>query len=147
MSARLLRIPATAIALLLSLLLVPAALGQSAQFQLLADIPFGFHVNGKLLPAGTYRISPMLNTSILVASIDPSGPGAAAITSFAGGGSIHERSELLFHRYGDKYFLRQIWRAGLETGLAMPVSRPEREVLFRAANPVERIYVAARQAR
>jgi hypothetical protein len=134
---------------LLSLFLLPAAFGPTAQFQLVADVPFDFHVNGKLLPAGTYRVSSMQSAAVLVSAMEPSGPRAAALTHAAGGGTVkHETSQLVFHRYGDSYFLRQVWRAGMEVGCNLPASRPEKEVLFRAANAQpDRVYVAARDAR
>jgi hypothetical protein len=34
---------------------------------------------------------------------------------------------LVFDRYGDKYFLRQIWTAGNTAGLECPKTRVERE--------------------
>lgn len=149
MRAYSLHFPAAAMALLLSLFLLPAAFGQTAQFQLLADVPFDFHVNGKLLPAGTYRVSSMQSAAVLVSAMEPSGPHAAALTHVAGGGTVkHGTSQLVFHRYGDNYFLRQVWRAGMEVGCDLPASRPEREVLFRAANAKpDRVIVAARNAR
>lgn len=147
MTANPLRNPAAASALLLTFFLVPATFGQSNPFQLLADIPFEFHIGGKVLPAGNYRITPLNENSVVVASMEPTGPRAAALTNPAGGGVIHDRSELVFHRYGDKYFLRQLWRAGTPVGKDLPVSRPERDVMFRAANSPERVYVAARDTR
>lgn len=147
MSANFSRIPAAAAALLLTFFLVPAAFGQAAQFQLLADVPFDFHISGKLLPAGTYRITPLGAHSVIVAAMEPAGPHAAALTNPSGGGAVHDRSELIFNRYGSQYFLRQVWRAGVDTGRDLPASRPEREVMFRAADTSERVYVAARDTR
>jgi hypothetical protein len=39
-----------------------------------------------------------------------------------------ERSKLVFHRYGDRYFLAQIWVAGYNSGRELPKSRQEVEV-------------------
>jgi hypothetical protein len=35
---------------------------------------------------------------------------------------------LVFHQYGDEYFLTEIWPAGGQTGRALPKSRAEREL-------------------
>jgi hypothetical protein len=39
------------------------------------------------------------------------------------------RAKLVFHRYGDQYFLYQVWAAGATSGRQFPKSRSEREVL------------------
>lgn len=145
MPTRVFRSLPKALALLCALVLAPAAFAQADAFRVVADIPFDFHVNGKLMPAGAYTVSPTLNYSIVIASQKSSGPVAAAITNPAGGGvATHDRSELVFQRYGTQYFLRQVWRAGLTTGRELPASKPERELMFHAAYQPERVYVAAR---
>jgi len=40
-----------------------------------------------------------------------------------------DHGSLVFDRYGDKYFLRQIWTAGETGGLECPKSRAEKESL------------------
>lgn len=147
MSANLLRISTAAGALLFALVLAPASFGQAGLFELRADVPFEFHIGGKVMPAGNYRISPTNNNSVVIAAMEPDGPRAAALTNLSGGGNAHDRSELVFTRYGDKYFLRQIWRAGLSNGRELPPARTEREIMFRAAASPERVYVAARDTR
>ncbi len=37
-------------------------------------------------------------------------------------------TKLVFYRYGDRYFLRQIWVAGRTWGRQLPESRPEQRV-------------------
>jgi hypothetical protein len=39
-----------------------------------------------------------------------------------------QKPKLVFHRYGDQYFLYQVWPAGATTGRQLPKSRGEREV-------------------
>jgi hypothetical protein len=39
---------------------------------------------------------------------------------------------LVFHRYGDEYFLSEIWPAGSSTGRGLPKSRAERELKRKA---------------
>ena len=38
-----------------------------------------------------------------------------------------EQSKLVFHRYGDRYFLAQIWMAGSNSGQELPKSPRETE--------------------
>lgn len=39
-----------------------------------------------------------------------------------------DTSKLVFHRYGDRSFLSQIWTAGYSSGAELPQSRREAEV-------------------
>lgn len=110
--------------------------GQSAKAQTLGhglrvNIPFDFSVGNKKLPAGQYSVSRALPNSgdqlIEISSLD----GKAGIfrTTFPVTAlTPKDKSTLLFHRYGDQYFLFEVWPAGASTGLTWPRSRSEREL-------------------
>jgi hypothetical protein len=53
---------------------------------------------------------------------------------------LREKGVLVFHKYGDRYFLREIWSAGQANGAMLGVTKAERELL-QAAVP-ERVHVA-----
>jgi len=94
-----------------------------------AKIPFDFNVGEKKLPAGEYifrSVSDFSNTNTMsVNNVD---------------GSVHlfkstleaqvltpkNQSVLVFHKYGDQYFLEQIWLRGNLEGTQLPESRTER---------------------
>ena len=42
--------------------------------------------------------------------------------------SLPAGSELVFHRYGDRYFLSQIWAQGEERGSELPMMKVEKEL-------------------
>jgi hypothetical protein len=44
-------------------------------------------------------------------------------------------SKLVFHRYGDTYFLTQVWAAGYSSGWEFPASKLEREMAARLSAP------------
>ena len=46
-----------------------------------------------------------------------------------------DKARLVFHRYGNEYFLSEIWPAGGATGRELPKSRPERELQQRVNDP------------
>lgn len=93
--------------------------------ELRADIPFSFSVNGKTLPPGTYSLSEK-NAVLFV-----DGATGAAMTIAVRVQSVdHVRPSLVFHRYGDQYFLRQAWTGG-RTGRELPERGIER-ILARA---------------
>ena len=105
--------------------------GMSAYAQTLnlkADVPFNFIISGATLPAGEYAIkgvgagsaiavrgpNPKANMFVLsqaCASIDPA-----------------KQSKLVFHRYGDRYFLAELWVAGSDSGRQLAKSPREMEV-------------------
>jgi hypothetical protein len=107
------------------------AKAQSLQYRLTANIPFDFTVADKKLPSGKYSIG-RAQTSIgdLVLQIN-SVDGAGVLTRLTlpvATNNPKEKSTLVFHRYGDQYFLFQVWPAGGSVGRALPKSRSERDV-------------------
>ena len=104
---------------------------QSLTYRLTANIPFDFSVAGKKLPAGKYWINRAQQSSgdtvIRISSID----GHSNVTRFTIPVIAYnpaKDSSLVFHRYGDEYFLSEIWPAGASTGRELPKSRAEREL-------------------
>jgi hypothetical protein len=57
-----------------------------------------------------------------------------ALTSSVDKGKTPDHSSLIFHKYGDRYFLAQIWTNGVRTGLQLPASKLERELTKTASN-------------
>ena len=116
-------------------LLSVAALAASAKAQtvngLRANIPFDFTVAGKRLAAGHYSITRASQTNgdlvLEVNSLDEHSR-AFPITSRVESVTARDNSVLIFHRYGDEYFLAQVWAAGSTTGRAFVKSRRERQL-------------------
>ena len=120
---------------LLSALLILTTAG-SAHAQSLANrprfnIPFDFAFGEKKLPAGKYAIGRALQNSddIAMSISDDNGRSKAIVLS----NSITKldgvkKNTLVFHRYGDQYFLVQVWAAGAATGREFPTSKLEREI-------------------
>ena len=110
---------------------------QSLTYRLTANIPFDFSVAGKKLPAGKYWINRAQQSSgdtvIRISSTD----GHSSVTRFTIPVIAYnpaKDSSLVFHRYGDEYFLSEIWPAGASTGRELPKSRAERELEREAQN-------------
>src|SRR5712692_10137583 len=85
-----------------------AAYGQQA---LKANIPFEFTVWNTTFPAGQYTITPVIagNPSATLLLRRADGPQAAfCITRAVESRDAHEKSRLVFQRYGDQYFLYQV---------------------------------------
>jgi hypothetical protein len=87
-------------------------------------VPFSFKVGNKVLPAGEYKITAD-NEVIRVQQINGK-ENAVSLTQRTRGAN-HNLSEgrLTFRRYGDQYYLSQVW---LPDSLGRELKKPRREV-------------------
>ena len=93
-----------------------------------ADIPFDFTVGEKSMPAGKYIVAKHQNTShLLVVTGKDSNKSAYAMFNDRTKTRGAEKTVLVFHRYGNEYFLSQMWAAGESTGTELPPSKAERK--------------------
>jgi hypothetical protein len=93
------------------------------------NVPFAFTVGNTTLPAGEYTIQRVLNTSESVELIRSKDGSASMIvsTKIADQDSKDREPRMIFHRYGDQYFLSQIWFSG-DSGRELYKSRGEKEL-------------------
>ena len=91
------------------------------------NIPFAFQTPTQTLPAGKYRVILESNHMVLLRG---SGSSAGFVLTH---GAIRSHAAahgtMVFNRYGDKYYLRQIWNAGDPAGLECSKSRAEKETV------------------
>jgi hypothetical protein len=115
---------------MLSLFVTLAAASVYAQsdMSLKVNIPFEFSVGHQVLPAGEYTVRNMVLGVLVIRSVD-----CRASQTFSTMGTIASKtpneSSLVFHRYGDEYFLSTIWTTGNDTGHELFKSRAEREII------------------
>jgi hypothetical protein len=133
---------------LMSLLIFLTAGSAYAQTSVKADIPFAFTVNDKSLLAGSYTMSQygLAIVSLLIQELNnPEAQAyvlANAVETNPGKALVHPR--LVFRRYGEQYFLGQVWMSeGNTIGRAIPKSAKELQVAKNSSKP-ELIYVAVR---
>ena len=100
----------------------------SGRRQLMANIPFQFHVGNKTLPAGEYtvvQVNPASYRAILqLRSKD--GRAGAMVQTTSVIGKTQESAKLVFRRYENQYFFAQAWVDGDNTGFETHKSRAER---------------------
>jgi hypothetical protein len=127
------------------LVVAPAVATRAETADVKCQIPFAFIVHGTTLPPGLYH-----------ASIDV---GEGLLTIRGGHGSVFTTvnnmqsdrvtdMELVFHRYGEQYYLREVW-LGEGAGRELVGNRPKSESAKTAesgapAPTYERVVVAAR---
>jgi hypothetical protein len=122
---------------MLNLVLMLTAVSVCAQSERseVLNIPFNFIVAGKTLPAGEYTVEPNKKDSHkvwLVQSRD--GRTSALFTTMPVRASeTQEKTKFVFHKYGDQYFLSQIWTPGGNSGRELLMPRLERELAKNAA--------------
>jgi hypothetical protein len=87
------------------------------------NIPFAFQTPTRTLPAGTYLIH--RKSDHLIWLEGPGSVGGFVMTYDAIKSHAPDRGVVVFDRYGDKYFLSQIWTAGDKVGLECPKGRAE----------------------
>lgn len=90
-----------------------------------AQIPFSFSVSKQTLPAGTYTVSSNGFSALMIRGSN----GAAVSLSQAVEDRSQDGAKLVFHRYGDRYVLSEIW-SGTQ-GRKLPESKLERELSAR----------------
>jgi len=117
----------TMLALLLTLALTTAvatANGQS-RHKLTANVPFEFMVGEKVLAAGQYRVSQVgIGDEALAIRSADSKNNAIRLTN-ATASQERKPARLVFHRYGNTYFLSQVWEGGDRTGRQLVISKQE----------------------
>ena len=113
---------------LLAVVAVATAFAQLPGTEVRATIPFDFSVKGKTLPAGDYEIRRLGDEpgGLMISSVNRRGERVIFETAPVEPRSISGRGELVFHRYGDSYFLSEVLAGGGETGRELLPSRQER---------------------
>ena len=100
---------------------VVSAQAQSAK-TVISNVPFEFIVADSTLPAGKYRVNRSIGNALKIWTTD----AAAFRLTNEIQPSKDERARLVFHRYGDRYFLAEVWTGGGDPGRQLLKSRQER---------------------
>jgi hypothetical protein len=111
-----------------ALLTAAAAFAQNG-VPMKVDIPFEFRVANTIMPAGSYDVRVQLASGLVSLQSMERNAAAMILTNGVGGGrDIPEKSSLVFHRYGNTYFLSRVWSHGYAIGRELPTSKAEREL-------------------
>ena len=99
-----------------------------SDLQLQETVPFDFIVEDAIFPAGDYYLRPHTTAQgVLMITNSDERKTRMFGAHFAERPAAQEHAMLVFDRYEDQYFLRQIWSTGAE-GYELPKSRAERAV-------------------
>jgi hypothetical protein len=94
-------------------------------------IPFAFQVGPTQMPAGSYYMSVLLDHRLVQLRGQGSGkqPLGVLLATPSESGKVQKTVRLIFHRYGDRYFLREVWDANTDEGVRSGASSEEKEIL------------------
>ena len=122
----------TMLVLLATLTLATAAVSVNAQAtanKLVANVPFEFSVGYKAMPAGEYSVQTIASAGngLLIQSTDGK---ISALRLSDATERIKDKSHprLVFHRYGERYFLAEVWNGVDNTGRRLSTSQEEKAI-------------------
>ena len=106
-----------------------------------ADIPFQFHAGNAKLPAGKYVIRMMDDSDLTLIEISKPDGSVAALVQVreTDAKSTPRKGELVFNKYGNQYFLEDLFDEGDSSGSHVVDSNYEKRVGRAAAEAQERV--------
>ena len=114
-----------ALAMLAAALIFSVPLVQ-AQSRVNADVPFAFSLQDKAMPAGNYQIIAR-GQALEIRNLDTE-HGQLLVKQMSVQSTKYQSPKLVFHKYGDQYFLSQIWYGDSNCGVGFAESKREKEV-------------------
>jgi len=111
------------------------------------NIPFSFGVEGASLPAGEYTIYTLTpERSVRIVSAD--GKHSAIVNTLPNyASSPSTNSRLVFHKYGNEYFLAQVWTAGQNVARNPLSSKRAMEIASSGGKPEMKVVIALADVR
>lgn len=115
--------------LVVALTLISAAASAAQSRMATADVPFDFVAANKTLPAGHYNISASTaGSEVLKISASQKSATVFAMTIPLSRNKATDKGKLVFRRYGNRYFLAEIWAGGEREGQKLQKSREEKAI-------------------
>jgi len=117
----------------------------SAQTIATASVPFAFMVANTEMSAGNYAIASVPDSAIVVINRSK-GTGVISLFHSEQPRNNNDTTKLVFHKYGDTYFLSRVARGSSETVIQLPISKQENEGQIQNARSAsdEEVMIAAK---
>src|SRR5258708_30041801 len=107
----------------------------AAEDSMKVHIPFNFTVGERSLPAGNYTLNTQIAPgAVLIRSNEDMKNAVMLLTTGVSSRKVSEDARLVFQRYGESYFLSQLWKPGYDVGRQFPQSKLEREAASGASH-------------
>ena len=113
----------------LSLLMAVVSVQAQSRGKLEVNIPFEFQIGSQTLPAGEYSVKRLTQNSVVVQSADGQQRAIVQMPRAAQANVNAKASleKLVFHQYGNQYFLSQVWMVRGSDGRELMKSDAERQ--------------------
>ena len=111
----------------LFLTLAVAQVHAQSRTKIEATIPFDFTAGTTQLQAGKYSAKFISHNALLLRTADGK-KSAIIVAPRAVGGDTKKPERMVFHRYGDRYFLAQVWMLRTDSGRELDPSSAERRL-------------------
>jgi hypothetical protein len=109
--------------------------------ELEVNVPFQFYAGNAKLPAGKYILHMLDNSDLEFMEISTANGSTSALFQVedAEANSAPSKSELIFDKYGDRYFLARVFDEGNPDGSKVPESQYEKRVSRAATEAQEHV--------
>jgi hypothetical protein len=124
----------TAIALFIAATFITAGKAIAQDYAVRATIPFNFTVNGSELPAGNYTLGTDITSPRLVKISDWTQHVHAMVLAMPSADEKRKANQLVFHKYGNQYFLSEI--RSQESGINVQLATSKQEKRAKADTEV-----------
>jgi hypothetical protein len=109
---------------------------------IIADVPFNYIVSGKAMPAGESRVK-LENNGQAYLWVASEGRSAFAMPFMNESSKAAEETSLVFHKYGNRYFLAGVKRQGQTLSYELPAGSLEKELRASKADEKDVTLVAS----
>src|ERR1700739_5184761 len=118
------------IALIFALVLHPAKVQAQINGNIEVSIPFQFHAGNAKLPPGNYLIHMLDNSDLTIMEISSTDGSVSALFNvvYAEASPTPAKTELIFNKYGNRYFLTKLFDEGDPNGSTVDESRYEKTI-------------------
>ena len=127
--------------LVFALSLHPAKAHAQIIGELEVTVPFQFYAGNAKLPAGKYILHMLDNSDLRIMEISTADGSTSALFEVedAEANSAPPKSELIFNKYGNRYFLARVFDEGNPDGSRVPASQYEKRVSQAATEAQEHV--------
>ena len=129
------------IGLVCALTIHPAKVHAQIIGELEVNIPFQFYAGSTKLPAGNYVVHMLDQSDLRIMEISSANGSTSALFEVedAEANPAPRKSELIFNKYGDRYFLAKVVDEGNPDGSRVPESQYEKRVGQAAAEAQQHV--------
>jgi hypothetical protein len=117
----------TALALFIAAIFITAGKAIAQDYAVRATIPFSFTVNGSQLPAGNYTLGSDITSPRVLKISDWTQHVHAMVITMPSADERSKANQLVFHKYGDQYFLCEIRSRESSINVQLPTTKQEKK--------------------